>query len=310
MKRTRQRGPVIAAAALAAAGLLSAGVATVSATAAEDDTPGATTPSTVGSTETAPPLGVADRGADVPFQEIEAEDAATNGTLIGPDRTYGELPSEASGRRAVTLDAGQHVEFTLPAAANALVLRYSLPDSEAGTGRDESAEIQVEGSKVADLPLTSRYGWYYGTYPFTNTPGDGDAHHFYDESRTLLGETLPEGTKVRVVAGSEGTTVDLADFELVADAAAAPTGSLDVVNSYGADPTGRADATAAIQKAVNDAAAQGKAVWLPEGTFRVDDHLIVDDVTVAGAGPWRTVLTGEHVGVYGKYGPDGGPART
>src|SRR4051812_43179368 len=39
------------------------------------------------------------RGATVPFTEVEAEDATTNGTVIGPDRVYTHLPSEASGRR-------------------------------------------------------------------------------------------------------------------------------------------------------------------------------------------------------------------
>ncbi|MYS17510.1 mycodextranase, partial [Streptomyces sp. SID4982] len=32
------------------------------------------------------PVGISGRGATVPFKEQEAEYAATNGTLIGPDR--------------------------------------------------------------------------------------------------------------------------------------------------------------------------------------------------------------------------------
>lgn len=69
----------------------------------------------------------------MPFVEHEAEYAATNGTLIGPNRLYGSLPSEASGRQAVTLDAvGEYVEFTLTKPANAMTFRYSLPDNSAG----------------------------------------------------------------------------------------------------------------------------------------------------------------------------------
>src|SRR5215217_1601412 len=34
------------------------------------------------------PLAVPGRGATVPFVEQEAEDVATNGTIIGPNRTY------------------------------------------------------------------------------------------------------------------------------------------------------------------------------------------------------------------------------
>ncbi|MFE2736458.1 hypothetical protein [Streptomyces sp. NPDC059349] len=71
------------------------------------------------------PLDVKDRGAAVPFKEQEAENASTNGPSIGPDRIYGTLPSEASGRQAVTLDAvGEYVEFTLTAPANAMSFRY------------------------------------------------------------------------------------------------------------------------------------------------------------------------------------------
>lgn len=73
------------------------------------------------------------RGAKVPFAEVEAEHAHHNGQVIGNDRTYTKLSSEASGRRAVTLSAvGQFVEFTMPVRANSLVLRTSIPDSPDG----------------------------------------------------------------------------------------------------------------------------------------------------------------------------------
>lgn len=90
-------------------------------------------PATAAAVPAPSPVGISGRGATVPFEEQEAEYAATNGTLIGPDRLYGSLPSEASGRQAVTLDAtGEYVEFTLTAAANAMTFRYSLPDDAAG----------------------------------------------------------------------------------------------------------------------------------------------------------------------------------
>ncbi|MEU4716425.1 hypothetical protein AB0F73_22625 [Micromonospora purpureochromogenes] len=100
------------------------------------------------------------------------------------------MPSEASGREAVTLDAvGEYVEFTLTAPANAVTFRYSLPDSAAGTGRDASLDLRANGSLVRAVPVTSRYGWFYGGYPFNNNPGDTNPHHFYDETRTMFGTT-------------------------------------------------------------------------------------------------------------------------
>ena len=73
------------------------------------------------------------RGAQVPFVEVEAEHAHHNGKVIGNSRLFNKLEAEASQRRAVTLDrAGQFVEFTLPIEANAMVIRYSIPDTNQG----------------------------------------------------------------------------------------------------------------------------------------------------------------------------------
>ncbi|GLY16622.1 hypothetical protein Kisp01_36370 [Kineosporia sp. NBRC 101677] len=300
-----------AVAALTVTGLLCATVTAVSA-AAQTNAPDEAGQQKASASAAISPIGIPGRGASVPFREIEAEDAATNGTLIGPDRTYGRLPSEASGRKAVTLDAtGEYVDFTLPAAANSMVLRYSLPDNAAGTGRDATLAVETGGQKLTDLAVTSRYGWYYGGYPFSNSPGN-NPHHFYDEARTLFDRTLPAGSVVRVrvtsTAASPTFTIDLADFENVAAPASAPAGALNIVTGYGADPTGAADATSAVQRAVNDSRSQNKTVWIPKGTFRVTGHIIVDGVTVAGAGPWHSVLTGTGVGVYGKYVGEGGPS--
>ena len=51
------------------------------------------------------PALTAGRGATVAFVEQEAENAATNGTIIGFDTTAYTLAAEASGRRAVKLTA-------------------------------------------------------------------------------------------------------------------------------------------------------------------------------------------------------------
>src|SRR3954454_552095 len=45
----------------------------------------------------------AGRGAAVPFLEQEAENAVTNGTVIGASREAYTVEAEASGRRAVRL---------------------------------------------------------------------------------------------------------------------------------------------------------------------------------------------------------------
>ncbi|WP_330333078.1 discoidin domain-containing protein [Streptomyces sp. NBC_00536] len=276
----------------------------------------AAAPAAAASAAALSPLDVQGRGATVPFTEQEAEGAATNGSVIGPDRTYTTLPAEASGRSAVRLDAaGEYVEFTLTKPANAMNVRYSVPDNAAGTGITAPVELKLDGTRLKDLDFTSKYSWYYGSYPFTNQPGE-KPHHFYEETRTLFGRTLPAGAKVRLTLAQTAATpwavVDLADFEQVADPAARPAGSLSVTD-FGADPNGSADSTAAFQQAVDAGAAQSKEVWIPQGTFKLTDHVVVDKVTLRGAGPWYSVLTGRHAtdrgraaGIYGKYARGGG----
>lgn len=224
------------------------------------------------------------RGATVPFTEYSAVKAQHTGSVIGSDYNLYTLPAEAVGRTAVTLSgAGQYVEFTLAKAANAVDLRYSIPDSADGSGLTTPLHVLVNGQSAPDLSLTSKYTWFYGTYPFTNNPADSDGHHMYDDVRTMFGRTLPAGTRVEfeIADASVPVTIDVADFELVAPAAPQPRGSLSVL-SYGADPTGAKDSTAAIQNAINAGSAQHKAVYLPPGNFTVTAHLMVNNVTLTG----------------------------
>ena len=95
------------------------------------------------------PSLVAGRGADPGFVEQEAEHAATDGTVIGPGTAAYTLPAEASGRSAVTLAPGQYVEFTLPSAANAITVRYSIPDAPAGGGITSPLDVTRQRRRAA-----------------------------------------------------------------------------------------------------------------------------------------------------------------
>ena len=105
---------------------------------------------------------------------------------------------ESSGRRCARLDgAGSYVQFTAQAPANAIVVRYSLPDSADGAGLDSSLSLHVNGARAATLPVTSRYSWRYGRYPFSNKPGDGAPRNFFDEVR-LKGLVIHRGDTVKI----------------------------------------------------------------------------------------------------------------
>lgn len=231
------------------------------------------------------------RGATVPYTEYEAENSNTNGTVIGPDRTYRTVPSESSGRRAVRLDGtGQYAEFTLTQPAGGLVVRYSIPDNPAGTGMTAPLALYADGTKVKDLTLTSAYSWVYGNYPFPNDPALGGGHRFFDEVRTTT-PSYPAGTVLRLQnETATPITVDLIDTEQVPAALGQPANSLDIT-AYGATP-GAGDDTAAVNSAIGAAKSQGKSVWIPAGTFDINARINLDNVTVRGAGMWHSVLRG------------------
>src|ERR1700676_4795362 len=75
------------------------------------------------------PSLVAGRGAQLGIVQQEAENATTNGTILPFDTFAYTLSGEASGRQAVKLAPGQYVAFTLTKRANAVTIRYAIPDA-------------------------------------------------------------------------------------------------------------------------------------------------------------------------------------
>ncbi|MFC1430193.1 choice-of-anchor D domain-containing protein [Streptacidiphilus sp. N1-3] len=245
-------------------------------------------------------------GASLPYVEVQAENSATNGTVIGPSYAAGQLADEASYRKAVTLQGtGQEVTFTTPVATNSIDFRYSIPDTSGGTAYTAPLSLYINGVKQPDFTLTNATSWYYGSYPFTNDPGS-NPHHFYDEAHRLFSTTYPQGTtfKLQVDAGDNASsyTVDFADFEQVGAPLTQPSGSVSVT-SEGADPSGAANATSAFNAAIA-AAGPGGTVWIPPGTFNIPGHITVNNVTVAGAGMWYSSVNGAEPGFYGLGEPD------
>ncbi len=248
------------------------------------------------------------RGATVPYISYEAEDAATNGTLIGPSRKYRTMASEASGRQAVALkNTGDYVEFKLAEAANSIVLRYSIPDSSDGAGADETLTLYVDGVKKK-LNLTSKYAWEYGSYPWSNDPRQGSGHRFFDEIHALIGNA-PAGATIRLEKGTGDNAtsyvIDLVDMEQVAPELTRPEGFISVTD-FGAVANDEGDDTAAFKAALAEAAATGTGVWFPAGTFNVGEGLLdLDTAEIRGAGMWYTVLNGAkfygHGGKVGVY---------
>src|SRR5918999_1657798 len=239
-----------------------------------------------------------------------------------PDRRGSEqraaytLSGEASGRDGVRLDRGEHVEFTLTRDANAITVRYSIPDAPEGGGIRSPLRVSFDGRHEQTMTLTSEYAWLYADYPFSNDPNSDWLHpdwwrppteteekphrpnHFYDEQRLLLGRTYQAGDTVRLTvpagAPADWTVIDLLDYERVPEPKTKPPGAIPVTQ-FGADPTGRRDSTHAFEAAIASAKRDRRhdaVVWIPAGTFKVMRHIVVDDVAVVGAGNWHSIVTG------------------
>ncbi|MEV6952901.1 discoidin domain-containing protein [Streptomyces sp. NPDC051183] len=232
------------------------------------------------------------RGANMPFDTYEAEDGVVGGgaSVVGPNRTIGDIAGEASGRKAVNLDAtGEYVEFTTRAATNTLVTRFSIPDAPGGGGIDSTINVYVNGTLRKTLPLTSKYAWLYGAEASPgNAPSAGAPRHIYDEANILLGETVPQGSRIRLQKDATNTSTYAIDFVSLEQASAAPNPDPATYTV----PTGftHQDVQNALDKVRMDTTGKLVGVYLPPGDYQTASKFQVygKAVQVVGAGPWFT----------------------
>jgi len=239
---------------------------------------------------------VPSRGAEIPWTTYEAENMSTNGTVIGPKYDPYNEETEASGQKAVKLDAdGKYVQFTASGTANSLVVRYSIPDSSGGGGQDSTISLYKNGTFVQKINVTSKYSKLYGAYPWSNSPSSGSPRNFYDEARVKLG-TINPGDVIKLQKDSGDSapyyTIDFVDLENVAPALSQPANSLSIT-SYGAVAGDGGDDTGALINTINAAKSQGKTVWLPAGDYNLRGTVNLSDVKIQGAGMWHTTFIGD-----------------
>ncbi|WXB11655.1 discoidin domain-containing protein [Pendulispora albinea] len=227
----------------------------------------------------------------------------TNATILGPSRIKWDanhIEAEAIGRKAVRLSqTGHYVAFRTTAAANSIVVRYSIPDSPNGGGIDATLGLYVNGTRVQSLQLTSRYAWSYkgGAIgdPNVDIPGP-QPHTFFDEVRLLTGD-IPVGAEVKLQRDGQDSAafyiIDLVDFENVAPPLAMPAGFRSVTE-FGIQPNDGKDHGNDILNALR----QTSKLWFPPGTYLAQTisggNVGLDNpgTEVRGAGMWHTTLKG------------------
>ncbi|MGW0520537.1 discoidin domain-containing protein [Crossiella sp. NPDC003009] len=232
------------------------------------------------------------RGANMPYDMYEAEDAVIGGgaQVIGPNRTIGDLAGEASGRRAVTLNnTGSFVEFTTRAETNTLVTRFSIPDAPGGGGIDATLNIYVNGQPHKPITLTSKYAWLYGAEASPeNSPGAGGPRHIYDEANLMFGSTIPKGSKIKLQKDGGNTSsyaIDFINTEQVAPMANPDPAKYAVPSGFG-----HQDVQNALDKVRMDTSGTLVGVYLPAGDYQTSSKFQVygKAVKITGAGPWFT----------------------
>lgn len=243
------------------------------------------------------------RGANVPWTEYQAENGQTNAQVLGPSRQKWDanhIEAEAIGRKAVRLNkTGDYVSFTNQKAANAIVVRYSIPDSAGGGGIDATLGLYINGTRVRTLPLTSRYSWSYlgGKIgdPVVDVPGP-QPHTFFDEVRMLV-DPIPQGATVMLKRDAQDNApfyvIDLVDLEQAPPPLTMPEGFTSATQ-FGIFPDDGVDHADDILRAMRSTS----KLWFPPGNYQANvihgGNVGLDNpgIEVRGAGMWHTNIRG------------------
>ena len=233
-------------------------------------------------------------GAKMPYTTHEAENATVeNGATIQQSTDMESTAVEATNQTYVELpkkDAA--VTFNVTEPANALNVRYTIPDGASG-----QLDVQVNESSVGNLDLSSHSAWQYlkGDHEYDQAIDGSSARFRFDETRLLLKDIhLKSGDKISLVKKKDDNIpygIDFIELEQAPAPVAQSENSISIVDK-GASANDDSDDTAALLAAVEEAKASGKSVYIPEGRFNFDKQVNIeaDNLKISGAGVWHTQL--------------------
>ena len=233
-------------------------------------------------------------GAKMPYTTHEAENASVeNGATIQQSTDMESTAVEATNQTYVELpkkDAA--VTFNVTEPANALNVRYTIPDGASG-----QLDVQVNGSSVGNLDLSSHSAWQYlkGDHEYDQAIDGSSARFRFDETRLLLKDIqLKSGDRISLVKKKDDNVpygIDFIELEQAPAPVAQGENSISIVDK-GASANDDSDDTAALLVAVEEAKASGKSVYIPEGRFNFDKQVNIeaDNLKISGAGVWHTQL--------------------
>ena len=236
---------------------------------------------------------------DRPYLRYEAEEgsisAIGNVDFINADPyDQASLASEASNLQAAQLtSAGSYIEWKLDADADALTIRFSLPDGTDGSGTRQRLAVRSGSKTLGEIELDSYWAWQYTPkanvsekYP-DNTPDPSKfARMRFDEARLVLSETIAKGSVLRIERLSDGADPMAIDF-VEAEMAGKPLTFSDITDDNKVEFAG--DGTA-LQAFIN--ANPGKTIFIPAGRYEIPSQIEIraEGTRLAGAGMWHTEL--------------------
>lgn len=233
-------------------------------------------------------------GAKMPYTTHEAENASVeNGATIQQSTDMESTAVEATNQTYVELPKkGAAVTFNVTEPANALNIRYTIPDGASG-----QLDVQVNGSSVGNLDLSSHSAWQYlkGDHEYDQAIDGSSARFRFDETRLLLKDIqLKSGDKISLVKKKDDNVpygIDFIELEQAPAPVAQSENSISIVDK-GASANDDSDDTAALLAAVEEAKASGKSVYIPEGRFNFDKQVNIeaDNLKISGSGVWHTQL--------------------
>ena len=241
-------------------------------------------------------------GAKLGYTTYEAEQSELkNGVVKNASSSEAERATarEASGQAYVDLPTNASVSFIAQADANAVTIRYTVPDGESG-----KVEVKVNNTVIGTLDLSSKSNWQYlDNYTYHSnddikvhdTPAaDRLARFQFDEVSQLFKDAhINKGDTVTITnLDSTPVGIDLVDLEKAPDAIRQPENSVSITD-FGAVANDGSDDYQAFIAAIESAKASKKSVYIPEGQFdfsRPISLYVPDGIKITGAGQWHTKL--------------------
>lgn len=241
-------------------------------------------------------------GAKLGYTTYEAEQGELkNGVVKNAPSSEAEHATarEASGQAYVDLPTNASVSFIAQADANAVTVRYTVPDGESG-----KVEVKVNNTVIGTLDLSSKSNWQY-LDNYTYHPNDDIKVHdtpaadrlarfqFDEVSQLFKDANINKGDTVTITnLDSTPVGIDLVDLEKAPDAIKQPANSVSITD-FGAIANDGSDDYQAFMAAIESAKVSKKSVYIPEGQFdfsRPISLYVPDGIKITGAGQWHTKL--------------------